>query len=222
MGIYRLYLGNEDLKPQKSDYYTISAEYKHNKFRTSLSVYLNEVHDMIDYKIIPTKWDDARRGVEETKFRYNINEARNIGFDFLFHASLFSGFSLSGGYSYVDAKNLTQHIQLDGISNHSATLKAAWSKKWKAYGLKLNLLGNYKSEKFYLEEDLNRSAAKPYQLWKLTSSHIITKFKKTKLVFIVGVDNVFDYVDDSPYGSHYGTLNPGRSLFVGVNINFDH
>lgn len=221
MGMYRLYLGNKDLKPQKSDYYAVSTEYKHHKFRTSLSVYLNEVHDMIDYKIIPTQWDDARRGVEETKFRYNINEARTIGCDFLVHASLFSGFALGGGYSYVDAQNLTQTIQLDGISKHSATLKAAWSKKWKVYDLKLNLMGSYKSEKFYLEEDLNRSTAKPYQLWKLTSSHTINKFKKTKLVFIAGIDNVFDYVDDSPYGSHYGTLNPGRSLFVGVNINFN-
>ena len=35
MGMYRLYLGNKDLNPQKSNYYSVSTEYKRNKFKTS-------------------------------------------------------------------------------------------------------------------------------------------------------------------------------------------
>jgi len=219
LGMRRLYLGNEDLKPQKSDYYSLSVEYKYNRLRASLNTYINQIHNMIDYKIIRTT-ADPRLEIEETKQRYNISEAQNIGFDFMFQANLFSGFSLGGGYSYVDAQNLTQDIKLNGVSDHSATFKASWSKKWKRYDLKLNLMGRYKSEKFYLEEDLNRNYAKPYQIWKLTTNHTIRHFKKAKIVLIAGVDNVFDYVDDSPYGSHYGTLNPGRTLFAGINIDF--
>jgi len=220
MGIYRLYLGNEGLKPQTSNYYSFSTEYKHNKIRTSLNLYLNQLHNMIDYKIIPTEWENARRGIEETKLLYNINKASSAGFDFMFHTSVFTSLSISAGYSFVEAKNLTLNIPLNGVSKHSATFKASWTNRWKKYKLKLNLIGQYKSEKFYLEEDLNRSFAKPYQLWKLSSNHQFKSYKKMKMELIAGIDNILNYVDDSPYGSHYGTLNPGRTIFMGLNIKF--
>ncbi|WP_066629569.1 TonB-dependent receptor [Labilibacter marinus] len=220
MGMRRLYLGNDDLKPQQSHYYNISTEYKYKKIRTNLSLYVNRLKNKIDYKIIETKPEHIRQGIEETKFRYNISDAQSTGFDWSINVGLANGFSLAGGYSYVDARNITEDIRLNGISEHSATLKASWIKNWNTYGLNMNLSANYKSDKFYLEEDLERYYAAPYQLWKLTTSHTFKKFKDCNMVFIAGVDNILDYVDDAPYGSHYGTLNPGRSLFVGLNIKF--
>lgn len=220
MGVYRLYLGNKDLKPQKSNYYTISSEFKYKKFRTSLSLYINKLKDMIDYKIIPTIYDYKRRGIEETKFRYNINNAQNIGLDWTFNAFLFKNFTIAGGYSYVDARNKTQEVRLNGVSEHSATLKLTWLKNWSNYLLNVNLSGNYKSDKFYLEEEEERTYADPYQLWKLTTTLNIKKFKNCKFSINGGVDNIFDYVDDRPYGSHYGTLNPGRTIFIGLNFKF--
>jgi hypothetical protein len=222
MGMYRLYLGNEDLKPQKSNYISFSLEFKKNKFSTSMNVYHNEIFDMIEYKIIPTSPENKNREIEETKQRYNINRARTRGLDWIFHASLFSGFSFGGGYSYVDARNLSLDIRLNGVAEHSATCKFNYSKKWKTYKLKLNLSGQYKSDKFYLEEDQERSYAKPYQLWKLTSTHQVKKSKKWNTSLVAGIDNIFDYVDDSPYGGHYGTLNPGRTLFLAIQIVFSN
>ncbi len=220
MGMYRLYLGNKDLKPQKSNYYSLSTEFKTKSFRSGLSLYINKLTDMIDYKIIPTIYDHKRRGIEETKLRYNIDDAQNIGIDWTFNAGLFKGFSLGVGYSYVDAKNKTQDIRLNGVSKHSATLKATWVKNWQKYLLNLNVTGNYKSNKFYLEEDEQRAYADPYQLWKLTGTLSFKKLKKCKLSITAGIDNIFDYVDNKPYGSHYGTLNPGRTIFAGLNFKF--
>ncbi|PXY02065.1 TonB-dependent receptor [Marinifilum breve] len=220
MGMYRLYLGNEDLKAQKSHYFSISSEFKANKFKTGLNIYLNRIYDKIDYKIIPTTYDHARRGIEETKKRYNIDDARTIGADWHFSFPVFSQLLFNGSYSYVSAKNLTQDIRLNGISEHSATWKLSWTERWNKKKLNINLSGIYKSDRFYLEEDLERSYADAYQLWKLSSSLSINKWENFKIRITAGIDNLFDYVDDRPYGSHYGTLNPGRTIFVGLNVNF--
>ncbi|WP_282013933.1 TonB-dependent receptor [Marinifilum flexuosum] len=220
MGMYRLYLGNEDLKAQKSHYFSLSSEFKANKFKTGLNIYLNRIYDKIDYKIIPTTYDHSRRGIEETKKRYNIDDARTIGADWHFSFPVFSQLLFNGSYSYVSAKNLSQDIRLNGISEHSATWKLSYNQRWTNSKLNINLSGVYKSDRFYLEEDLERSYADAYQVWKLSSNLSINKWENYKIRITAGIDNLFDYVDDRPYGSHYGTLNPGRTLFVGLNVNF--
>lgn len=222
MGIHRLYLGNEDLKPQRSHYFSLSTEYKHKRLQTSVNLYLNRVYDMIEYRIIPTEYKYERRGIEETKKRYNIDDARTCGIDYHIRYKLSSQISFNAGYSFVDARNLTQDIRLNSVSAHSANFKASWTKRWHSKSLNLNLSGVYKSDRFYLEEDLEKSYAKAYQLWKLTANYKLRNIKKINLSITGGIDNLLDYVDDSPYGSHYGTLNPGRSLFVGIKLNFSN
>lgn len=222
MGIHRLYLGNEDLKAQRSHYFSLSTEYKHKKFQTSVNLYLNRVYNMIEYRVIPTEYKYERRGIEETKKRYNIDDARTCGIDYQIRYKLSSQISLNAGYSFVDARNLTQDIRLNGVSAHSANFKASWTKRWNSKSLNLNLSGVYKSDRFYLEEDLEKSYAKAYQLLKFTANYKLRKFKKINLSITGGVDNLLDYVDDSPYGSHYGTLNPGRSVFAGIKLNFSN
>ncbi|PKQ60626.1 hypothetical protein BZG02_18730 [Labilibaculum filiforme] len=220
MGMYRLYLGNEDLKPQKSHYLAISTEFKRDKLRTGVSLYLNRIYDKIDYTIIPTTYDQRRRGIEEAKKRYNIDNARTIGLDCHFSYPLFSQLMINGNYSYVNARNMTQDVRLNGISEHSATCKFSWNKKWETNTLNVSLSGVYKSDQFYLEEDLKRSYTDSYQLWKLSSRLSTTKWRNYTINLSGGIDNLFDYVDNKPYGSHYGTLNPGRTLFLELNIDF--
>lgn len=221
MGIRRLYLGNEDLKPQVSHYTSWSTEYKGSQFSTGVNLYVNQINNKIEYAIIPTSSTYKRRGIEETKKRFNIEEARSTGVDWHFSVNILKQLTVAGGYSYVDARNVTQDIRLNGVSAHSATAKLAWKKKWQTYDLGILLTGVYKSDRFYLEDDDRRTYARPYQLWKLTTSHTIKTFDTIKMTGVMGVDNVLDYVDDSPYGSHYGTLNPGRTVFVGLNIVYN-
>lgn len=221
MGTYRLYLGNEGLDPQTSNYYSLSAEWKQAKLKTSVNVYLNRISDMIDYKVIETSWDNERRGIEETKMRYNIDNARNMGADWHFTFALGRGFDVACGYSYVDAKNLTENIRLNGVSEHSATWKATWKKSWGRYGINATLSGKYKSDKFYLEEDEEKTYADPYQLWKFSTTQRLRYIKVCQINIIAGIDNIFDDVDSRPYGSHYGTLNPGRTFFAGIKIKYN-
>nr|WP_319397486.1 TonB-dependent receptor [uncultured Carboxylicivirga sp.] len=230
MGMHRLYMGNEDLKPQKSHYFSLATDYKNKSFTAGVSVYLNKVNDMIDYLIISaddytrltgdTLSYNRKKEIEEFKWRYNIDEARTVGVDCHVGMKLFKQLKVNLGYSYVDAKNLTQNIRLNGISAHSATAKASWTKKWKDYKLNANVSGVYKSDKFYLEEDETRSYAKPYQLWKITTNHTFYHLNDCDITAVLGIDNLLNFIDDSPYGSHYATLSPGRTYLVGLNIKY--
>ncbi len=221
MGTYTLYLGNEDLKPQKSNYLSISSVYKNKRTTAEINLYTNIIKDMIDYKIIETDYDAARRGVEETKMRYNINDANLTGIDLSLKLNISSTIKMQGSYSYVDAKNKTLNIRLDGTAEHSAAFKSSWIRSWKNYQMILNLTASYKSDKFYLEEEPEKRYADPYTLWKFTTNHTIKRYTNFDINISAGIDNIFNYVDDRPYGSHYGTLNPGRTFFASININYN-
>ncbi len=56
--------------------------------------------------------------------------------------------------------------------------------------------------------------------WKLNTTHQFTHWKKWNLKATAGIDNIFDYVDDCPYGANRGTINPGRTYLVGLNVSF--
>ena len=216
-GSHYLYLGNPDLDPQTSNYYALSAEYIINGLSFSLTGYRNDVNDLIDYKTVETSEEDAANGVKTTREHYNVAKARTKGIDFLFNASLGAGFSVGGGYSYVDAKNKTEDIRLEGVAKNHGNIRLGYLHNWKKYQVNVTLTGRFQDKKFYDDKYGN---AKGYNLWRLTTVH---RFK-TKGAFnfeaTAGVDNLFDHVDDSPYGSHYGTINPGRTAFAGIKIVF--
>ncbi|WP_320113255.1 TonB-dependent receptor [Draconibacterium orientale] len=213
-----LYLGNSDLDPQTSNYYALSAEYIINRFSFSVTAYQNDVNDLIDYKTVETSEEDAANGVKSTRQHYNIAKAGTKGIDFLFNANLGAGFSFGGGYSYIDAQNKTDNIRLEGVAQNYGNIRLGYVHDWKKYQLTANLNGRFQDDKFYDDEYGN---AKGYNLWNLTTIHRL----KTKGAFdfelSAGVDNIFDYVDDSPYGSHYGTISPGRTYFVALQIAFN-
>ena len=36
----------------------------------------------------------------------------------------------------------------------------------------------------------------------------------------VGIENLFDYVDDRPFNYNYATLTPGRTYYVSLLVRF--
>lgn len=51
-GATRLTIGNPDLDPEKSDNFTLSAEYTMRYFSLSVSAFMNNVRSMINYKML--------------------------------------------------------------------------------------------------------------------------------------------------------------------------
>ncbi|MGV8139009.1 MAG: TonB-dependent receptor domain-containing protein [Mangrovibacterium sp.] len=210
-----LYLGNPDLDPQTSDYYAASVEYIVQDLSFSLTAYQNDVKDLIDYQTVETSEEDAANGIKTTRRHYNIAEAGTQGIDFLFNANLGAGFTVGGGYSYVDAKNETDDIRLENVARNYGNLRLGYQRQWNKYRLNAGLSARFQDEKYY--DDGN---ADGYNLWKLTTIHRFNTKGPFNFEVTGGIDNIFDYVDDSPYGSHYGTINPGRTFFAGINITF--
>lgn len=210
-----MYMGNEHLEPQKSQFYSAAVEYNNSFLSASVTGYVNNVDGLIAYETIDLLPDDAESGIKKRRQHYNVEEARSQGVDFLVNAKLGAGFTVGGGYSYVDATDVTNDVRLEGVAQNYGNIRAAYDHAWKGYKLNANILGRFQDEKFY--DDGN---AKSYNLWKLTTNHRFSNIGAFILEAQVGIDNIFDYVDDSPYGSHYGTISPGRTFFAGLNINF--
>ncbi|MCU4155116.1 TonB-dependent receptor [Carboxylicivirga sp. A043] len=211
-----LYLGNTDLDPQKSNYYSAGVDYNNKWLSTNMSVYQNDVDGLIAYENTELLPGDADNGIKKRRQHFNIEEARTRGFDVMVDVKLPLGFSFGGGYSYVDAMNLTEDIRLDYVARHYGNVRVGYFHHWNNYHLNVQLLGRLQDDKYYHEEP----NAKGYDLWKLTTTHQLLHSNKVNLKLTAGIDNVFDYVDDVPYGENRGTINPGRTYFVGVNINF--
>ena len=62
--------------------------------------------------------------------------------------------------------------------------------------------------------------APKFSLWNLNTSHRFV-LKDFILEPGVGIENLFDYVDDRPYNSNYATLTPGRTYYVSLLVKFN-
>ncbi|PXX96047.1 TonB-dependent receptor [Marinifilum breve] len=212
-----LYLGNEDLDPQKSRYSSLGVEFHNDFLSASITGYINKVDDLIAYETVDLLPEDKENKIKRRRKHYNVDESKSQGIDFLLNAKLGAGFTLGGGYSYVNAKDETTGEKLDGVAENYGNVRLAYDRSWKNYSFNATILGRIQDEKSY---DNGEDNAKGYDLWKLTTNHKFLNFGSFILEAQLGVDNIFDYVDDSPYGSHYGTINPGRTFFAGIKINF--
>lgn len=226
MGKLKAYYGNSDLKPQTSQYVSLGAEYINNKFQVSVTGYYNTIHNMIALTTVPTSAENKLQEVEETKKYKNLSKARVYGVDFSFTYTITKDLSLGGGYSYTDAKALyvddeydpryLQYIPIDATSNHNATLNATWKHTWKRYRLGIGVYGKYQSERFYMTDN----NADGYNLWRINTSHSLLKLKHWDLTGNVGVDNIFNYIDDTPFGRNRGTTSPGRNFYMSITAKF--
>ncbi len=210
-----VYMGNTDLDPQKSQYSSLGLEYNTQKTSFSVSAYRNDVDDLIDYKSEDLQPGDTEDGIKTRRKHYNIDKTRSQGIDMLFNTLLGAGFSIGGGYSYVDAKDLTNDVKLEGVAENYGNIHLDYNYTADDYTFGASITGRFQDEKFY--DDGN---AKGYQLLNFSTRQKFTAIKNMNIELTAGIDNILDFVDDSPYGSHYGTLSPGRTFFMGVTINF--
>ena len=223
-GIY-LYLGNENLKAQTSNYFGVSAEYTIGNLTLTLAPYYNKVNDMITLVTIPTK---EAPGELITKYdpikvrQYqNMENARTYGVDFTVR---YQGrhFTAGGCYSYLDTeanqydseKDVMQKVTIDGTAHHKANVYATWNHDFsKNYKLSIGVYGRLSSKRYYqIDGD-----GKGYQLWRLSTNHQIGKMWRID----AGIDNIFNYVDRTPHGLHLGTTSHGRMVYASLTVRFN-
>jgi len=226
MGSHNLYIGNKNLKAQKSNYLSLSTEYNRSNISLSLSIYNNAISDMIALKIIDTKAIDEDNGIEKTKKYYNISKARSRGFDIILNTKLSKNISVNTSYSYVDARDTKSNIYLDGTSHHYGNINCTWTKYMKnSKSLCVNVSGRIQSKKFYDEkiETIEKTISgntEAYNIYNINLSHKFARYKNFNFIANINLKNIFNYIDDSPLGQNHASMNPGRTLSIGFNIKF--
>ncbi|MFA8343765.1 MAG: TonB-dependent receptor domain-containing protein [Rhodothermaceae bacterium] len=204
-------MGNENLKPETSDYFSLSGELIKENINLSMTLYANDLTNMID-----AKWDPD----DDSIIRYeNVNKARIYGTDILLKVDLGKRFVVSGGYSFIDALDKTTDLQLWGTTHHSGRINLEYSFLKKNYSAHINLTGKVYGEKTFeeIDSDTNQKKSRiedPYSLWNLTLNQRILK----NYNLILGVENIFDHTDKI----NMRTISPGRKFFAGVKFLFEY
>ena len=81
--------------------------------------------------------------------------------------------------------------------------------------IECDLNSRLQSETYYT--DMN---ARPFQLWNLATSHAFTGAKNLIFEPGFGIENIFNFRDEKPFGSKYATTSPGRTVFASLTLKF--
>jgi outer membrane receptor for ferrienterochelin and colicins len=224
-----LYIGNENLTPQTSNYYAVSGEYNWQGLNLTVTGYLNNVDNMITLVTIPNNQAPAAYIVtydpKKTRQYQNLESAETKGVDVSIRYRLNRDWMLGGSYSYLDtdAKQYdTTHeklidIVIDGTAHHKGSWYATWNHAFsEKYNMGLGLYGRMSSKRYY-QIDGN---GKGYQIWRLSTNHEFPVAKKLLFRVEAGIDNIFNYVDRTYHGLHLGTTSPGRTVYGTLTVRF--
>lgn len=224
-----LYLGNEKLTPQTSNYYAVSGEYNWQGLNVTVTGYINNVDNMITLVTIPNSQAPAEYIIKydpvKTRQYQNLETAETKGVDVSVRYRINSEWMLGGSYSYLDTDarqydsthDKLKDVVIDGTAHHKGSWFATWNHDVsKKYRLGAGLYGRMSSKRYYqIDGD-----GKGYQIWRVATNHEFPVSKKWLFRLEAGIDNIFNYVDDTPHGLHLGTTTPGRTIYGTLTIRF--
>ena len=246
-GKAQISFGNQDLKPEKSNYFSLNAEYRDEVIAVSVTGFLNRINDMVvkqNVKVtdaslamlrkeFPEMTDDEAGKLEQYALYQNSDKGDVKGVQVNVSANLFAGFNLSTNYVYTYARSKSGERQrvgeasaegmwspLERSMRHAATIAANYHHVWGKYGLNVNLNGRLQSKTYYPGyED-----APGFGIWNLHTTHSFDVAKWAFLEPSIGVDNLFDKVDRRIDSSQrkYALYSPGRMLVVGLKVRFKY
>jgi len=235
-GKAQISFGNQDLKPEKSNYFSLNAEYRDEVIAVSVTGFLNRINDMVvkqNVKVtdaslamlrkeFPEMTDDEAAKLEQYALYQNSDKGNVKGVQVNVSANLFAGFNLSTNYVYTYARSKSGDAwsPLERSMRHAATIAANYHHVWGKYGLNVNLNGRLQSKTYYPGyED-----APGFGIWNLHTTHSFDVAKWAFLEPSIGVDNIFDKVDRRIDSSQrkYALYSPGRMLVVGLKVRFKY
>ena len=225
-------IGNEDLKPEKSNYYNVSAEFNNNWMSLKLGGFINDVRDMISYRVL-TDAEVTERGLDAkyptaTKYqqRDNIDKAKVRGLHLSATFYLPQNIRLGGAYTFTDTEaktvELNAETQLyettteptDRSVKHTGRVFAGWEHTWGNYRLNIDLNGHLQGQRW----STSYGYAPGYTQFDLHTTHTFY-LKKVELVPGLAIENIFNKRDTRPWCSNFSTLHPGRCVFVSFAVH---
>lgn len=231
----RYTMANAGLKPEKNHFWNLNAEYSNKWMSVSVSGFINNIRNMINYRTITTDEINSSEaltalyndGWTTIRQRDNIDKATVRGISANIKLLLPYGFTLGGGYThtYSNAETMTLNTKsqeyeitetpVDKSVRNVGNVNAAWDKTWKNYHLNVSINGHMQGPRY----SSSYGYAEKYSQWDLHTRHIIT-LRQVVLEPGIGVENIFNKRDTTPWNSNYSTINPGRSLYVSMALKF--
>ncbi len=223
-----LYMGNEDLKPQTSNYYSVGGEYSWKGFTLNVTGYINDVKDMINLVTVPNYMApveyQTQYELKRTKQYKNLETAKTKGIDVSLRYA-YKEWTAGVGYSYLDTDaeiyddnhDKMKKVTIDGMAHHKSNVFLTWGHRFSEnYRLGAGIYGRTSSKRYYQSD----GDGKGYQIWRLSTNHDFGKSSTTTYRLEAGIDNIFNYVDRTPHGLHLGTTTPGTTIYASLTIRF--
>lgn len=218
----QFYVGNPDLKPEKSLSYELSVEKDWGDRSTvHLGVFRNEVKDLIS-----TYWTgkltdddpDLYPGVKgDMIMAYeNIPEATLQGVELYGSHRLGKNIYLNAGYTFLDAKDKTNGTRLKDRAKHQVTFGVSYQpENIYAWDLSFDLVSNIGY--YFNNGDKSTMGNFVYETKDFTIANIMASRhlnKDTKIY--LGIDNISNHQNFGPYSDG----NIGRLYRVGMEYKF--
>lgn len=231
----RYTINNTALKPEKNHFFNVNAEYSNTWMSVSVTGFMNKIRDMINYRTMtqdeivadPALAALQADGWTTIRQRDNIDRAKLRGISASVRFLLPAGISIGGGYTFTDSKAKTQSLDaktqqymttespVDKSVKHVGSVFASWDKTWGDYHLNVSLNGHIQGERY----SSTYGYADGFGQWDLTTRHTFV-LQHFTLEPGIGVENLFNQRDDSPWNSNYATINPGRSFIVSLRMKY--
>lgn len=217
----RATIGNRDLKPEKSRYASLNAEYATQRLSLSVTGVLNDITDMINYRVLSDAeitamgYDELHAEFKTIRQRDNIDKANIKSISVNANVYVGGGINLAGSYIYTDSK-----AESDGKSNpvdksvkHSGNATLRWDHDWGGYHLNVSLNGHMQGERY----SSTYGYAPGYSQWDLNTKHTFL-IEDYIIEPGIGIENLFNERDTRPWNTNFSTINPGRSVYVSLAI----
>lgn len=228
-------MGNLNLKPQTSNYWSASGEYRGQRVTVSVTGYYNKLDNMIALVNVPVEeipsdvqmaYMGDGSGKVQARMYKNMENAQTWGGDVNVSYKVFGDLTLNASYSYLDTKaNLydsdhdkMKEVVIDGMAHHKWSASAVYTHRFTSvYKLGINLNNRGSSMRYYE----NNGNGKPFQLYRLNTTHDFgNENKKVTYRVDLGVDNIFNYVDRTMHPYHLGTKSSGTKVFGNFTVRF--
>ena len=225
--------GNQNLKPEKSNYFSLNAEYRDEVIALSITGYMNRINDMVVKQNVevddlslaflrlefPEMTDAEAQKLVSYALYQNSDKGDVKGVQVNVSANLFQGFNLSANYAYTYARTKTDDnwTVLERSIRNTATITANYHHTWGKYGLNVNLNGRLQSKTYYTG---NYEDAPGFGVWNLHTTHSFDIVRWALIEPSIGVDNLFDKVDRRIDSStrKYALYSPGRMIVIGLKL----
>jgi len=216
--IFNIY-GNENLKAEKTNSFSLSAEYVKKYYCFCLTGFYN----ILDNEIT-TIWDPTLSNGRGAMKYQNVEGTNLASVDATIMARYPCGISAKVSYAYFHEFTRNGTPNTSDSRPHTLTAQGDYHKSWKNYQLNVVLNGRYLSRADYYT--LSSSSSGVYDTYTPTSSPAYTMWKLTllqkfwnALTVTMSVDNLFDYTPkEYEYNSPYTV---GRTWSIGAAIDIE-